>query len=52
MGGREGEGAGGRNGCFFSLFFFSFFFVVTKSGASSISVIHQPELITSESGVS
>lgn len=28
------------------------FFVIAKSGASSISVIHQAELITSESGVS
>lgn len=34
------------------LFFFFFFFVVAKSGASGISVIHQLELITSESGVS
>lgn len=39
-------GWGGRNWCFF------FFFVVAKSGASGISVIHQLELITSESGVS
>lgn len=39
-------GGGAETGAFF------FFFVVAKSGASGISVIHQLELITSESGVS
>lgn len=38
-------GGGAETGAFF-------FFVVAKSGASGISVIHQLELITSESGVS
>lgn len=41
-------GGGAETGAFF----FFFFFVVAKSGASGISVIHQLELITSESGVS